>query len=75
MRYRAQDDGRGYEAKTAADLVDRLRPLSSLKHGDAADFMAQMAANSAAWDGSTVRAGSAETFVADLIRYGSVQPA
>ena len=75
MRYRAQDDGRVYEAATAADLVDHLRALSFMDHRDAADFMAQMAANCAAWDGTHVRAGSAETFVADLIRCGFLQPA
>ena len=46
-----------------------------MEHGDAADFMAQMAANGAAWDGARVRADSAETFVADLIRCGFLQPA
>jgi hypothetical protein len=75
MRYRAMDDGRIYEAATAADLVDRLRALSFLEHGDAADFMAQMAANCAAWDGSDVRADSAETFVEDLIGCGFLEPA
>ena len=75
MRYRAQDDGRVYEAATAAELVDRLRALSFLEHGDAADFMAKMAASCAAWDGSDVRAGSAEAFVEDLIAAGFLQPA
>ena len=75
MRYRALDDGRVYEAATAAALVDQLRALSFMEHGDAADFMAQMAANCAAWDGARVRADSAETFVADLIRCGFLQPA
>ncbi len=75
MRYRAQDDGRVYEATTAAELVDRLRALSFLEHGDAADFMAKMAANCAAWDGSDVRADSAETFVDDLVSCGFLQPA
>ena len=75
MRYRATDDGRVYEAATAAALVDQLRALSFLEHGDAADFMAQMSANCAAWDGSDVRAGSAETFVEDLIANGFLQPA
>ena len=75
MRYRATDDGRVYEAATAADLVDRLRALSFLEHADAADFMAKMAANCAAWDGSDVRADSAEAFVEDLIAAGFLQPA
>jgi hypothetical protein len=75
MRYRAQDDGRVYDAATAAELVDRLRALSFLEHADAADFMAQMAANCAAWDGSDVRADSAESFVEDLIATGFLQPA
>ena len=75
MRFRAQDDGRVYEAATAAALVDRLRALSFLEHGDAADFMAQVAANCAAWDGSDVRAGSAEAFVEDLVGCGFLQPA
>ena len=75
MRYRAMDDGRVYEAATSTELVDRLRALSFLEHGDAADFMAQMAANCAAWDGSDVRAGSAESFVEDLVSCGFLQPA
>ena len=74
MRYRAQDDGRVYEAATATELVDRLRALSFMEHGDASDFMAKMAANCAAWDGARVRADSAETFVADLIRCGFLEP-
>jgi hypothetical protein len=69
------DDGRVYEAATAADLVDRLRALSFLEHGDAADFMAQMAASCAAWDGSDVRADTPEAFVGDLIRCGFLEPA
>ena len=63
MRYRALDDGRVYEAATAAgpralrsEEVDQLRALSFLQHGDAADFMVKMAANCSAWDGSDVRA-------------------
>jgi hypothetical protein len=75
MRYRAVDDGRLYEAATATELVDQLRALSFLEHGDAADFMAQMSANCAAWDGSDVRADSAETFVDDLVSCGFLQPA
>ncbi len=75
MRYRALDDGRIYEAATAAELVDRLRALSFMEHGDAADFMAKMAANCAAWDGSDVRADSAETFVEDLVSIGFLEPA
>jgi hypothetical protein len=75
MRYRAQDDGRVYEAATAAELIERLRALSFMEHGDAADFMAQMAANCAAWDGSDVRADSAETFVDDLVSCGFLEPA
>jgi hypothetical protein len=74
MRYRARDDGRVYEAATAAALVDRLRAVSFMEHGDAADFMAKMAANCAAWDGARVRADSAETFIADLIRCGFLEP-
>ena len=81
MRYRAEDDGRVYEAATATDPralrpgeVDRLRAVSFMEHGDAADFMAKMAANCAAWDGARVRADSAETFVADLIRCGFLKP-
>ena len=73
VRYRALDDGRVYEAATAAALVDQLRALSFLEHGDAADFMAQMAANCAAWDGSDVRAGSAEAFVEDLVSCGFLE--
>ena len=75
MRYRALDDGRVYEAATAVELVDRLRALSFLEHSDTADFMAQMAANCAAWDGATVRAGSAVAFVEDLIAAGFLEPA
>ena len=75
MRYRALDDGRVYEAATAIELVDRLRALSFLEHGDAADFMAKMAANCAAWDGSDVRADNAQTFVEDLIATGFLEPA
>ena len=75
MRYRALDDGRVYEAATAAELVDRLRALSFLEHSGAADFMAKMAANCAAWNGSDVRAGSAVAFVEDLIAAGFLQPA
>jgi hypothetical protein len=75
MRYRAQDDGRVYEAATAADLVERLRDLSFMEHGDAANFMAQMSANCAAWDGSDVRADSAEAFIEDLIAAGFLHPA
>jgi hypothetical protein len=37
--------------------------------------MAHMAANCAAWGGAWVCADSAETFVADLIRCGFLQPA
>jgi hypothetical protein len=69
------DDGRVYEATTAAALVDQLRAFSFMEHSDAADFVAQMAANCAAWDGSDVRAGSAEAFVEDLIAAGFLQPA
>jgi hypothetical protein len=75
MRYRALDDGRVYEAATAEGVVDALRSLSFLEHGDAADFMAQMAANCAAWDGTYVSADSAETFVEDLIGCGFLEPA
>jgi hypothetical protein len=75
MRFRALDDGRVYEAATAAELIERLRALSFLEHGDAADFMAQMSANCAAWDGSDVRADSAESFVEDLIATGFLQTA
>jgi hypothetical protein len=73
MRYRAPDDGRVYEAATATDLVERLCALSFLEHADAADFMAQMAANCATWDGSDVRAGSAEAFVDDLVSCGFLE--
>ena len=69
------DDARVYEAATATELVDRLRALSFLEHGDAADFMAKMAANYAAWDGANVRAGDAGTFVEDLVRCGFLEPA
>ena len=75
VRYRALDDGHVYEAATATDLVDRLRAVSFMEHGDAADFMTKMAGNCAAWDGSDVRAGSAESFVEDLIANGFLQPA
>lgn len=74
MRYRAVDDGRVYEAATAADLVERLRALSFMEHTDAADFMAKVAANCWAWDGARVRADSAECFVADLVGCGLLQP-
>ena len=74
MRYRALNDGRVYEAATAAELVDRLRALSFLDHGDAPDFMAKMAANSAVWDGSVARADRTETFVEDLVSSGFVEP-
>ena len=74
MRYRALDDGRVYEAATAADPralrpgeVDRLRAVSFMEHGDAADFMANMAANCAAWDGTIIRPNTAEHFVEDLV--------
>ena len=75
MRYRARDDGRVYEAATAAELVDRLRALSFMEHGDAADFMVKMAENCARWDGSVVRADSAEHFIADLVKIGFLEPA
>ncbi|MDG4602554.1 MAG: hypothetical protein P9C55_07310 [Defluviicoccus sp.] len=64
------DDARVYEAATATELVDRLRALSFLEHGDAADFMAKMAANYAAWDGAIIRADNAEIFVVDHVQYG-----
>ncbi|MCW5700761.1 MAG: hypothetical protein KIT00_13070 [Rhodospirillales bacterium] len=64
------DDARVYEAATATELVDRLRALSFLEHGDAADFMAKMAANYAAWDGAIIRADNGEIFVVDHVQYG-----
>lgn len=75
MRYRAVDDGRVYEAATAAEFVDRLRALSFLEHADATDFMVKMAASCAAWDGSDVGADTAERFVEDLIGCGFLEPA
>lgn len=67
------NDGHQYEAETAAELVAMMHEMCFHQEADDAAWMKDQAEHLTKQFGQQIRCGSAEEFVADLIKTGFIK--
>ena len=66
-------DGEEIEAKDAADLVRKMHERSHAQAGSDEAWMKQVAERAVVMSGHEIRAGNAEDFVEDMLKYGMIE--